>query len=87
MPVDLTALPQPGAFDNLEDWAAEFVGAMQSAFLRNPFTLVPPVAVAALPPATQAGLMAYVVDEAGGATLAFSNGTSWLRVLDLAVVS
>ena len=29
----------------------------------------------------------YVVDETGGATLAFSDGTNWLRVQDRAIVS
>lgn len=44
---------------------------------------------AALPiAATQgAGAILFVSDEAGGATLAFSDGTSWRRVADLAVVS
>ena len=29
----------------------------------------------------------YVADESGGATLAFSNGSDWLRVKDLAIIS
>lgn len=29
----------------------------------------------------------YVTDESGGSTLAFSDGTNWRRVWDLAVVS
>ncbi len=29
----------------------------------------------------------YVSDETGGATLAFSNGTNWLRVQDRVIVS
>ena len=44
--------------------------------------------VATVPTAASwtAGLI-YVSDETGGATLAFSNGTNWLRVQDLATVS
>jgi hypothetical protein len=34
-----------------------------------------------------AGAILFVPDESGGATLAFSDGTSWRRVADLAVVS
>lgn len=34
-----------------------------------------------------AGQMIFVSDEAGGATLAFSDGTSWRRVTDRAVIS
>jgi hypothetical protein len=33
------------------------------------------------------GAILFVPDEAGGATLAFSDGTNWRRVADLAVVS
>jgi hypothetical protein len=45
-------------------------------------------AVAALPPANAgAGQIIYVSDEAGGAVLAFSDGTSWRRVTDRAVVT
>lgn len=44
--------------------------------------------VAALPPAAQnAGLSVFVSNEAGGATLAFSDGTNWRRVQDRAIVS
>lgn len=33
------------------------------------------------------GSIIYVSDETGGATLAFSNGTDWLRVQDLTIIS
>ena len=47
------------------------------------------VAKATLPAASAqgAGAILFVPDEAGGATLVFSDGTSWRRVADLAVVS
>ncbi len=52
-------------------------------------------AKAALPDATKLGSSSspafssiiFVYDEVGGPTLAFSNGTNWLRVQDRAVVS
>lgn len=44
--------------------------------------------VATLPDATEfEAHTVYVSDEAGGATLAFSDGTDWRRVQDRAVVS
>lgn len=44
--------------------------------------------VAALPPANAgAGQIIYVSNEAGGAVLAFSDGTNWRRVTDRAIVS
>lgn len=47
------------------------------------------VTVATLPSAASsgAGAIIYVSDETGGATLAFSDGTNWLRSQDRAVVS
>lgn len=38
--------------------------------------------VAALGAATPAGALRYVSDAAGGATLAFANGTNWINVKD-----
>lgn len=44
--------------------------------------------VASLPSASiHEGDVIYVSDETGGATLAFSDGTNWLRAQDRAVVS
>lgn len=45
--------------------------------------------VAGLPSASTegAGSMIYVSNEAGGAVMAYSDGTNWLRVTDRAVVS
>lgn len=39
------------------------------------------------PSSTGAGAIIFISDEAGGATLAFSDGTDWRRVSDRAVVS
>lgn len=49
---------------------------------------LPTYTVTTLPPAANwpAGL-AYVSNETGGATIAFSDGTNWRRVQDRAVVS
>lgn len=43
--------------------------------------------VAAVPAASVPGRIIYVSDEAGGATLAFSDGTQWRRVTDRAVIA
>lgn len=44
--------------------------------------------VAALPDATEwEGSLIYVTDETGGPTMAFSDGSDWLRIYDNAVVS
>ena len=49
---------------------------------------VPAFAVAGLPSAAAiAGALVFVTDEAGGAVVAFSDGTDWRRVTDRAVVS
>ena len=43
--------------------------------------------VAGLPSAAQPGQMIYVSDETGGPVMAFSDGTTWRRITDRAVVS
>ncbi len=50
---------------------------------------VPSYTVAGVPSASTlgAGSIIYVSNELGGATLAFSDGTNWKRVSDLAIVS
>lgn len=48
----------------------------------------PAYTVGTLPAASShTGKMVYVSNESGGATMAFSNGTNWLRVQDRAIVS
>ena len=50
---------------------------------------LPSYTVAGVPSATTlgAGALIYVNNESGGATLAFSDGTNWKRVSDLATIS
>lgn len=62
-------------------------GLVVSALTGTP--RVPSLAKTALPSAATAGAgaLVHVADEAGGAVLAFSDGTSWRRVTDRAVVS
>lgn len=53
-----------------------------------PYGPIPTFAVADLPSASDwIRCLIYVSDEAGGATIAFSDGTNWRRVQDRAVVS
>ena len=69
-------------------------GWLNSVFLRignNPLQ-IPSYTVATLPSAADWADSSFtslvgVSDETGGYTLAFSNGTNWLRVQDLAIVS
>jgi len=48
---------------------------------------IPPYTVATLPSAALPVRVIFVSDEAGGAVLAFNDGTDWRRVTDRAVVS
>jgi hypothetical protein len=50
---------------------------------------VPAITVSALPSAAAAamGALVFVSDEAGGAVLAFSDGSNWRRVTDRAIVT
>ena len=64
-------------------WYDQFLAF--ASFLRSPG--LPSFPVAALPPATPAGKLIYVSDEAGGAVPAFSDGVDWRRVTDRAIVS
>ncbi len=52
----------------------------------GPAVQLPAYTVTTLPAATAAGFI-YVSNEAGGATLAFADGTNWRRVQDRAIVS
>jgi len=49
--------------------------------------VLPSYTVTTLPSATVAAQLIYVSNEAGGAVLAFSDGTNWRRVTDRAIVS
>ena len=49
--------------------------------------VVPSYTVAGVPSASPAAQIAYISNEAGGAVLAFSDGTNWRRVTDRAVIS
>jgi hypothetical protein len=49
--------------------------------------VVPSYTVAGVPSASPAAQIAYISNEAGGAVLAFSDGTNWRRVTDRAIVS
>lgn len=70
-----------------KEWALFFNGV--SRFLSNK-TPTPSASytVAGVPDASlYVGNMIYVSDEAGGATMAFSDGTNWRRVQDRAIIS
>ncbi len=52
----------------------------------SPVTL-PTYTVAGVPSASPAGQIAYISDEAGGATIAFTDGTNWRRQTDLTIIA
>jgi hypothetical protein len=73
----------PGASPELET----AIGRLLRQIFAFPIRLASYV-VAGLPAAADyTGGIIYVSNEAGGATLAFSDGTNWRRVQDRAVVS
>lgn len=55
--------------------------------IRTQFNVAPTYSVTALPTNAVAGSLAFVSDEAGGAVLAFNDGTNWRRVTDRAICS
>lgn len=68
---------------------APFTATERSAierFVRDSATL-PAFTVATIPSAIEAGVLIYVSNEAGGAVVAFSDGTNWRRVTDRAIIS
>jgi hypothetical protein len=56
-------------------------------FVRILMHRAPTYTVAQLPSRAEAGDMAFVSDETGGAVLAFYDGTNWRRCTDRNVVS
>lgn len=83
------ALPMPDLMKNWQDWAHQLIRYLQPKLEPSTiqFTNLTPLTKAQLPPASRPGQLAYILDEAGGAVVAFSDGTSWRRVTDRAVVS
>lgn len=47
---------------------------------------VPTYTVSDIVPATIVGQLAYISNEVGGATIAFSDGTNWRRISDRAII-
>jgi len=67
---------------------AQFQALLESIELAINNLVAPSFTVAAVPDPTQSeSRMIYVSDEVGGATIAFSDGISWRRTQDRAVIS
>lgn len=86
--------PVPDSHDDEAEHRRELAEAVNAALMGDASrAAVGPVClliafIADLPdPQTCEGGLLYVKDEAGGATIAFSDGTDWRRVQDRAVVS
>ena len=86
-------LNQPGGsstlFDTIDTQLSAHKGAIRTKQLNIDSPLVGlPVTVNTLPnPNAFEGYTIFVIDETGGAVLAFSDGVNWLRTTDRAVVS
>ena len=64
------------------------LGGLTISGILTPSTLIlPSYTVATLPNANPAAQMVFVSDEAGGAVIAFSDGTNWRRMTDRQIVS
>lgn len=63
------------------------IGATATPVVLAGIPSFPTFTVATLPSAATAGQMIFVSDETGGAVMAFSDGTNWLRVTDRAIVA
>jgi hypothetical protein len=67
---------------------AQFQSLLESIELAINNLAAPSYTVATVPDATKSeSNMVYVSDEAGGATIAFSDGTSWRRCQDRNIIS
>jgi hypothetical protein len=76
-------LPQGRNPDQFYTWAEGIVKELRAGDYKR----LASYTVATVPPATPAGMLIYVSNEAGGAVPAFSDGTNWRRVTDRAIVS
>jgi hypothetical protein len=79
------SLAVPVTATNMVEWVRRAATAINQMLSANP--TAKSYTVATLPSADPEGQIIYVSDEAGGAVLAFSDGTDWRRVTDRAVVS
>jgi hypothetical protein len=81
-----TAEVPAGFFDGEYQSIEQSIRTVIEALL--PAVALPSSTVALLPdPELYEGRIIYVSNEAGGAVIAFSDGTDWRRVTDRAVVS
>ena len=88
-------IPDTRGFPTWQKWAEQvvrilnaFMGRVEGSFVRQrQIVYLRSFTVAALPSAAEPGGVIYVSDEAGGAVMAFSDGTNWRRVTDRVVVS
>lgn len=76
-------IPSPTMFEEWKDWAVRLVQFLQ----HQPQTRMLPTYSVSKLPAADASWLIYVPDEAGGAVVAFSDGTNWRRLTDRAIVS
>lgn len=84
-PIQARVLSETGFVSRV--WALFFANISDRVNGKYPVKL-PSHTVANVPDASSyTGNIAYISDETGGATLAFSDGTNWRRVQDRAIIS
>jgi hypothetical protein len=81
----VSILHVPVTASNIVEWVRRAAGAINQLIARDP--TMRECTVATLPDAGGDFRLIYVSDEAGGAVVAFNDGTNWRRVTDRAVVS
>lgn len=83
-------LPKPEFFDKngkgWKEWGKELISRLEKTE-QNKAPQLPSFPVASLPSAADKGVLIFVPNESGGATVAYSDGTDWRRVTDGAIVS
>ncbi len=92
--VSITSKPDHGepltedgkANRRFQEYLDDIEGGLNANLLGAQVTLTS-YTVATLPAVVSAPGMIFVSDETGGAVMAFSDGTNWLRCTDRAIVS
>lgn len=78
--------PDPDFYSDWKEWANGLIKIMQATDGQIIISLTS-YTVATVPKVVKSGVLIYVTDEVGGATVAFSDGTNWRRVADRVVIS
>lgn len=84
---DLDAAAKASLLDLVEAIAIAVIRVNQNGTSKFPVQLPSYTVLGAPPASANTGNLIYVSNELGGAVVAFSDGTSWRRVTDRAVIT